>query len=142
MLLTSSIITNEGGIKLWFCVPFAGMTVHDFLSFPSLQEVECSGQTLEREVDFLSLTLFKISDNSLIATVKTTQNTCHTHTEYASCTIDAGNIRQSVARTLVADLHAGQTVVLGCNVTTVYKSGHPRVYTWSIQVHHKRKTCG
>lgn len=75
-------------------VIFPGMTVNDFQGFPSLQEVECSGKTLTRDVDALSLTLFKMSDKTTLVTVKTVKNTCHTFTDYASCHIDRGDPKE------------------------------------------------
>ena len=113
--------------------------MQDFQGFPSLQEVECSGRTLHKDVDYLSLNLFKLSDKSQIATVRTSKNTCNTFTEYASCHIDTGDNRNSVARTLVSDLRIGQSTVIGCTATVVYFVGHPQVYNWSIRVFAKRK---
>ena len=118
---------------------FPGMTVRDFLGFPSLQEVECSGGSLAAEVDLLSLTLFKMSENSILAVANPLKSTCMTFSEFSSCDISAGNTRQSVVRTLVADLEEGETTVLGCNVTGFLKTGHPQVYSWSLSVYRKRE---
>lgn len=115
------------------------MTVRNFRGFPSLQEVECSGKTLTREVDTLSIMLFRMSDKSPITTVRTSKNTCHTLTDYASCHIDTGDPRKSVARVLVSDLRVGQITVIGCSVTVMYYFGHPQVYNWSIKVTPKCK---
>ena len=115
------------------------MTVRDFLGFPSLQEVECSGGSLAAEVDLLSLTLFKMSENSILAVANPLKNTCMTFGEFSSCDISASNTRKSVVRTLVVDLKEGETTVLGCNVTGFLKTGHPRVYSWSLPVYRERK---
>ena len=122
---------------VWFLFP--GMAVGDFLSFPSLQEVECTGKSLQEEVDFLSLTLFRVSDNSVIATLKTSKNTCSTFSEFSSCAIDLGDSRKSAVRTLVADLEEGERTTLGCNVTSVLKNGHARMYSWFIHVQRRSK---
>ena len=115
------------------------MTVHDFLGFPSLQEVECSGGRVSRGADVLSLTLYKVPDNAVLANVKTFKNTCKTFSQFSSCTITPGDSSQSSVRTLVADLEEGESATLGCNVTIVQENGHPTVYSWSILVHRKSK---
>lgn len=115
------------------------MRVHDFLGFPSLQEVECSGGSIKTEADVLSLTLYTVPENVLLANVKTFKNTCKTFSDFSSCTIVPGDSRKSVVRTLVADLEEGGSTTLGCNVTIVQENGHPRVYSWSILVHRKSK---
>ena len=115
------------------------MTVRDFLGFPSLQEVECSGGSLAAEVDLLSLTLFKMSGNSILAIVNPLKDTCMTFSEFSSCDISVGDTKASVVRTLVADLEEGETMILGCNVTGFLKTGHPQVYSWSLPVYRKRK---
>jgi hypothetical protein len=117
----------------------AGMTVTDFLGIPSLKEVVCTGATLTQEVNFLSLTLFRPPNKDVLASLVTPESTCNTYAEYASCTIDTGDRRKSFVKMLVADLEAGERSVLGCNVTSVNRSGHPKVYTWFVDVERKRK---
>ena len=114
---------------------FSGLTVRDFLGFPSLKEVECSGGSIKAEVDLLSLTLFKTRDNTILAILNTYKNTCKTFSEFSSCELIVGDSRRSVVRTLVADLEEGETTILGCNVTTFLEIGHAPKYSWSIPVH-------
>ena len=119
----------------------SGMVVRDFLgTFPSLQEVECSGRSLETEVVFLSLTLFTKEDNKVIAKLVTAENTCLTFVDFASCTlVKSGDRRSSVVRTLVSDLEEGGSVALGCNVTGFgFDSSHPQVFSWTKYVHRRR----
>ena len=115
------------------------MAVRDFLGFPSLQEVECSGGSLKAEVDILSLTLFRISDNSILAIANPLKNTCKTYSDFSSCDISASDTRSSTVRTLVADLEEGQTTIIGCNVTSFLETGHPQVYSWSLAVRRRSK---
>jgi hypothetical protein len=111
------------------------LKVRDFLGFPSLKEVECTGATLRSELTYLSLTLFKALDKKTLAhLLAAQQNTCNTYTEFASCYIDTGDSRKSVVRTLVADLEGGETTVVGCNVTSVNRNGRPTEHTWYINV--------
>ena len=109
------------------------MTVRDFQGISSLQEAECSGRTLGENVNYLSLTLFRKSDNVELATYLSTDNTCETYQEYSSCTISPSDIRKSVVKTLVSDLKEGGSVILGCNVTSVSGRKHPNTYSW-IQI--------
>ena len=116
-----------------------GMTVGDFLGFPSLQEVECSGGSLKAELDLLSLTLFRAADNTVLATLNTFKGTCKTFSEFSSCNLNVGETRKSSVRTLVADLQQGQTTILGCNVTSFLENGHAQMYSWSLPVYRKGK---
>ena len=118
---------------------FPGMTVHDFLGFPSLQEVECSGGSLEAEVDLLSLTLFRTADNTILAKLNTFKSTCKTFSEFSSCDLHVDNTIKSSVRTLVADLEEGETTTVGCNVTSFLENGHTPRYSWFITVHRKSK---
>ena len=113
--------------------------MRDFLRFPSLQEVECSGESLKVEVNLLSLKLFRTSDNAVLALINPLKNTCKTFHEFSSCSINTGDTRRSLVRTLVADLEEGETTRLGCNVTTFLEDGHAQMYSWFINVHRKSK---
>ena len=115
------------------------MTVHDFLGFPSLQEVECSGGSLKAEVDLLSLTLFRTADNTILANLNTFKGTCKTFSEFSSCVLDVGDTRKSSVKTLVADLEEGETTIVGCNVTSFLENGHAPRYSWFVSVHRKSK---
>jgi hypothetical protein len=113
--------------------------VRDFRGFSSLKEVECTGSTLQQDVNYLSLTLFRPSDNSVLATLVSSKDTCHTFSEFASCFIDTADSRKSVVRTLVTNLEGEERTVVACNVTSVFSSGHPKVYTWTIAVYRESK---
>ena len=115
------------------------MRVHDFLGFPSLQEVECSGGILNADLDLLSLTLFSTADSTVLATLNTFKGTCKTFSEFSSCDLNVGDTRKSSVRTLVADLEQGETMIMGCNVTSFLENGHAQMYTWSLPVYRKRK---
>jgi hypothetical protein len=117
--------------------------VRNFLGFPSLKEVECSGATLPSEVKVLSLTLFTIPSNEPLALMDTyVETTCKTFSEYASCSVDAGDSRKSFVRTLLADLEEEGRVYVGCNVSMRVASGHTLTYpsqTWRISVYRESK---
>ena len=55
--------------------------MRDFKGLHSLQEVECTGSDLKPEVDLLSLSMFRISDNAVLGTLHVIKNSCFTHTD-------------------------------------------------------------
>ena len=111
----------------------------DFKGFPSLKEVECTGASIESGVDLLSLTLFKTAESKVLAILNTIKSTCKTFSEFSSCFINIGEPRKSVLRTLITDLQEGETVVLGCNVTTFVEIGHAPRHSWTIPVYRRSK---
>lgn len=118
-----------------------GMIVRDFKGIPSLQEVECSARAISRPVLMCSIKLFKQSNNELLVKLTSSENTCKTYTEFASCTlISSGDRRGSAVRTLVSDWSRGRSIGLGCNGTCVLThNDHPLVFSWSINAHMKSK---
>lgn len=115
------------------------MSVRNFLEFATLKEVECSGATLRTEVTFLSLTLFKVEDQTMLAHMLTSTKTCNTFAEFASCSINVADSTKSVVKTLLADLNVGERVLVGCNVTSVLANGHAQMFSWSIAVERERE---
>jgi hypothetical protein len=103
--------------------------------------VVCSGRNIPNQVDVMSLELFHSHDDRVLAIIFPLKNTCKTFTAYSSCRIDSSDTKRSLVRTLVSDLEEGETVRLGCNVTTLRSDGHPNVYSWFTSVHRKSKFC-
>ncbi|KAK7488914.1 hypothetical protein BaRGS_00019871, partial [Batillaria attramentaria] len=110
------------------------MTLRNFRGIPSLKEVECSGEKLRPELKVVSLRLFKLPGQSLLAYIDHLDNECSTYGEFASCVIDKSDRRKSRLRTLVSDLQEGESRVYGCNATTTNPFGEVHVSTWSILV--------
>lgn len=138
-------IKSDGTVlRLWFdalnchngfC--FSGMTSNDFKGFPSIQEVGCSGESLEAEVKILSLTMFKTSDNSVLVYANPLTNDCFTGVDFSSCLIDTIDKRNSRVRVLVYDLQEGETRQYGCNVSSFKHKEQAGTITWSILVRGK-----
>ena len=121
------------------------MIVRNYQGFESLKEVECSGTTLPNEVRFLSLTMYKkvdFSEEVSLAFMETSAGSysCHTFTEFSSCTNDASNIQNSVVKTLVSDLEGGERTHISCNISAVFKI-KSEVYkgSWDIDVYRESK---
>lgn len=119
----------------------AGMTVKDFQGISILKEVECSGSTLPAEVELLtSLTLFRFADNAPLVYLNSMKQECKTFHEYASCIIDEKDSKKSSVKTLLADLSEGETIRIGCNVSTLQGIGHgPKLITWVVSVYRESK---
>ena len=113
---------------------FSGMSVRNFKGFSSLQEVECWAGHLETEVKLVSLKLYTISDNSVLAYLNTVTNECITHGAYSSCFIDIAASRKSRLKVLVADLKEGESRSYGCKASSFRSGEEPKTDTWSISV--------
>ena len=112
----------------------SGLIVRDFKGLHSLQEVECTGRDLKPEVDLLSLSMFRISDNAVLGTLHVIKNSCFTHTDFSSCSIDLAHSRQSKLRILVSDLEEGESRQYGCEANTINTKGRTNSSVWTIAV--------
>ena len=110
------------------------MSVHTFRGFPSLQEVECWAGHLEAEVKLVSLKLYNVADDTLLAYLNTLTTECITFLEYSSCSIDTADTRRSRLRILVADLQEGGSRSYGCKASSFRSTEEARTSTWSIVV--------
>ena len=125
----------------------------NYRGISSLKEIECTGSTLPSEVTFLSLTLFKsksqkprsgIEPNlqtNTLASLLTSENTCHTYGQFSSCVIQNDDRRNSVVNTLVSDLKEGEMITIGCKVNAVFKAGQNQMFSefWYIDVKRESK---
>jgi len=66
------------------------MTATPFRGLPSIQQVECTGSKLTSDLDVLTLTLFTIPNNTILAYVNLKNNDCSTSSSYSACVIDHG----------------------------------------------------
>ena len=112
----------------------SGMSVRNFKGFSSLQEVECWGGHLKTEVKLVSLKLYTISDNSVLAYLNTLTHECITHGAYSSCSIDTVTSRRSRLKVLVADLAEGESRGYGCKASSFRSGEEPKTDTWSIVI--------
>lgn len=108
--------------------------MRDFHSIPTLQEVECWGGVLETEVKVLSLTIYNISDNSVLGHVNPLTNECVTFRYFSSCFIDTRDTRQTKLRVLVYDLGENESRKYGCNCTSFRSVGEAEKVTWSVLI--------
>ena len=131
---SNEVLASKTFLNTLTVVAFAGMTVRNFKGYPRLTEVECSGRTLPMEVNYLSLTLFRKEDDTVLGNLVSSKGTCTTFAQFSSCDLDLGDNRKSTLRTLVTDLSKAEKRLMGYNVTSVFKTGHPAIYSWSVSV--------
>ena len=118
-----------------------GLSVKEFLGFSSLQEVECSGESLTEDIFLTTLILYRKDDGRVLVRLRTHnyKTTCETYLDYSSCNVDQFESRKSAVRALIADLSMGERVDVGCNASgTLSASGLPELYSWLVPVYHRR----
>lgn len=108
--------------------------MRNFKGLECLQEVECHAGHLEADLKVLSLKLYTLSDDRVLAYLNTFSNECITYGEYSSCDISSGNSRNSKLRVLVTDLEEEERRGYGCKAS-VFRSGEePSISTWSVVI--------
>ena len=115
------------------------MAFRDFQGFPSIQEVECTGDSLRPEVKLISLMMYTVPENKVIASLNVMANNCLTHHEYASCVVNTVDTHRSRLSVLEHGLEAGERKVFGCEVNTVNARGKTNTTTWSLLVTRRRE---
>ena len=95
--------------------------------------MECTGSKLTSDLDVLTLTLFTIPNNTILAYVNLKNNDCSTSSSYSACVIDHGESKKSRLLTLVMDMEEGETLSFGCNVST-FRSGIIGSVSWTISL--------
>lgn len=118
----------------------SGMLARPFRGISSIQEIECGGGNLEAEMIIMSLTIFILPANAILAHVSPFKGDCVTFSEFSSCVIDTGDTRRSKLRVLVPDLDEGETRKYGCNCTTLGSFGKTDTFTWSVLVWRNSKS--
>lgn len=116
----------------------AGMSARDFRGIPSVQEVECTGGALEAEVHLLTLKLFRVADDVMLASLNHFTGDCVTSGEFSSCVLDRVDTKRSRLRTLVADLDEEETRRYGC-VVGVLRNTDLAKFTWTVDVKRNSK---
>ena len=120
-------------VSLWERRNFiSGMTSREFRGIASIQEVECSGASLNSDVKVISLQLFQLPDSTVLASLNVYTNNCMTFTDYSSCTIHPEDTHKSKLRILVHDLEEGESREYGCTANTVTPLGNVVFQNWKL----------
>ncbi|KAL8563673.1 hypothetical protein ACOMHN_035407 [Nucella lapillus] len=113
-----------------------------FEKHPLIQQVTCSGETLDSGSALLTMTLYSPAEvkSNVIATISIVKRKCTTSSAFSSCLLDERDSSSSRLRTLVTDLGVGERRTYGCTVG--YETGGwPKTVTWSIAVSRNRLTA-
>lgn len=94
----------------------------------------CAGDNFKADDKLLSMTLFTMSDDKVVASVNLADKSCMTSGAFSSCTVDDRDLSKTRLRTLVPDLQEGETRPYGCNVTVFVAGGRINIKSWSVSV--------
>ncbi|KAK7488917.1 hypothetical protein BaRGS_00019874 [Batillaria attramentaria] len=108
-----------------------GLLTRLFKGMPSIQEVECSGESIGS--DMVGITLFTARDNRVIAYFDADDEKCFTSSFYSACLTDGRERHRTKLVTLVADVSDSEPRLYGCNVS-IFRAGRPGVVSWSVKV--------
>ncbi|XP_076457322.1 uncharacterized protein LOC143291366 [Babylonia areolata] len=110
-----------------------GLQTSVFEQHPLIQQVTCSGDTLDSSAALLTMTLYSPSNvrSNVIATISVVKTKCTTSATFSSCHLDLRDSRASRLRTLVTGLKIGERRSFGCTVGYEI-GGWPKTVTWSV----------
>lgn len=115
------------------------MTAQQFRELSSIQEVECSGLSLDSDADLLSMTFFTSKDKRVLGYVNFGKRECSTSEVFVLCEMDNKDSRRTRLKALVSDLEAGETREFGCNVTSLKTGGWTKTFSWTVSVNSSRE---
>lgn len=103
-----------------------------FRDIPFIQEVECSGAGLDSDTNLLSASLYRLSDNAILASLNMGTKECTTSSSFSSCEIRDTDSRKSRVRTLVMNLSSGESLRFGCEVSSIRAGERVKVNSWFL----------
>nr|KAG5701996.1 hypothetical protein BaRGS_015731 [Batillaria attramentaria] len=126
----------------------SGLITRSFRGLHNIQEVECSGEFLDPGTSVLSMSLYLVRNDTVLASVNVATGACLTAGYFSSCTIDAAdsrgsfsscrideaNSRRTRLAALVVDLEYGEERVYGCNVSVVESGTRMVSFSWRVTV--------
>ena len=118
----------------------AGLSVQPFQGVSSVQELQCSGDTLPSDADLMSIVLYQRANHHVMSILNLRKRQCSTSGDYVSCVINESDSRKSVVKALVYDLPEGQSRAYGCNVSVLTSKGRFEAVSWSVTAHHQSKS--
>ena len=119
-------------LQTYYFTLVSGMQRRPFRGLPTIQEVICSGETLDSDVNIYAMALFTLPTNRVVAFVDLKDNVCSTSVEFAACVIDVTDSRKTRLVTLAQSLEFGEWREYGCNITSL-RHGTPYLLSWNIR---------
>lgn len=104
-----------------------------FRGTPTIQEVTCSGETLDSDINIYAMALFTLPSSRVLAFVDLKDNVCSTSSEFSACNIDVTDSHKTRLITLVQNLEFGEWREYGCNITSL-RLGRAYLVSWRIGV--------
>lgn len=111
-----------------------GLRARPFPPVPWIVEIECSGRTLDADVDVLSMSLYDKDANEVLATLNLKTGDCTTTRRFSSCTRSQRGSHDSRISILFADIAGDATKSVGCDVTTLRSGERPSITSWFLSV--------
>lgn len=87
----------------------------------------------------MSLTLYRMSDSTVLAHLNHFKKNCISLSDYSSCALDSASTRNSLLRILVSDLEEEEERMYGCNATILKSLGKTSIASWSVLVKRESK---
>ena len=103
-----------------------------FEGIPSIQEISCSGETLESDVTVFAMVM--LEDSKQLAQVNVMARECTTSGAFSSCVLHESNSRKTTLKTLVMDLGVTETRTYFCEVTFLRSGERSKSSTWKLEV--------
>ena len=105
-----------------------------FKEIPHIFELSCSADALEADANLLSMVLFRLSDDVILASLNMASRECSTSAVFSSCVIEETDVRKSSVKTLVMNLKEGETSRYGCEVSSMKSGERVTVAAWSVAI--------
>ncbi|KAK7105432.1 uncharacterized protein [Littorina saxatilis] len=118
--------------------PKTGLTARPFYGLSNTEELECSGSVLDSDTSLLSLSLFSLHDDVVLASANVATKECLTSGYFSACLFHPSDNRRSKLRTLVTASDNGRERWFGCNATC-YGRGRTAIFFWKLPVTVRRK---
>lgn len=129
-------------IKCSFLIDFSGFVSKNFHGFHSITELECSGSSLPTDADILTIVIYVVRNDHVIASANVGKEECSTSGSFSSCVFHPQDTRGAQLRTLITDPPTEEEYrVYGCNVTSFKTGGRLNTVTWMTRVERERKSC-
>ncbi|XP_076457967.1 uncharacterized protein LOC143291754 isoform X11 [Babylonia areolata] len=121
---------------------WAGFTAKAFHGYAPVTQIECTGGDLNPDLYVLSIVIYVVQDDHVLASANVGKEECSTSGAFSSCVFEGRDSRRTRVRTLVT---RGMRVeegwrVFGCNLTSFRTGGRVATVTLMLTVDRERTT--
>ncbi|PVD27100.1 hypothetical protein C0Q70_12251 [Pomacea canaliculata] len=104
-----------------------------FKGLTSLPTVECAADGLEADVTVMSMTMYSVHDNNVVAAINILDSECSTSGVYSACVVSSQDKKRTKLVSIVPEAVKDEVAVYGCNLT-VFRQGKGHIVSWSTSV--------